>query len=269
MKRDHPRLPTRVGHAGFTEPRFFGHAVYAELAGQESLMGLAALAATGHRLPADDCRVLDDIAAVMTVADPRIWPLKATRLGSSYGNPMAGVAVGCLCMASPYVGPAQVPPAAARLFVALAAAVRGRPDPRAALARALEQHAHLPGFGVPGRAKDERLPALRACLERRAGRHRREHWRLFEQTAELVRTSRGLEPNISAGIGAAGLDLGLAPEELGLICTLIGLGLVLPNAFEGARQRPPALQALPLRFVHYAGRSPRTSPRARRAAGAP
>ncbi len=78
---------TRVGHAGWNDHRHFGKWVFSELAGNTSTAGLIALAATG-RLPDESaCGMLDDIAVILTVADPRIYPLKLVRLASSFGDP--------------------------------------------------------------------------------------------------------------------------------------------------------------------------------------
>jgi hypothetical protein len=224
------------------------------------------LAATGRRFPPEDCRVLDDIAAVMTLADPRIYPLKVTRLASSYGNAISGVAAGTLCMNSRFVGPAEVPPAAGRVFQEIDRAVGNALDQddraRDILRREIGRRKFLPGFGVIRREKDERLPALRDCLARRGRRHERRYWRLYELLVDVVRTERDLEPNISSGIAAAALDLGILPDQLGIICALIGIYLTLPNAFEGARQQPAVLQALPVDCIDYQGPPERTSPRA-------
>jgi len=109
-------LPTRVGHAGFDQPRLFGWPVYDSLAGKESYTGFMAMASTGRRLSPEDCGVLDDIAAVMALGDPRIWPLKITRLGSCHGSMLCGIASVLLCMRSRYVGPMDVPPKAASML---------------------------------------------------------------------------------------------------------------------------------------------------------
>jgi hypothetical protein len=84
-------LPTRVAHAEWGVNRYFGFPV-PDLLGDETLTGLVALAVGARRLPAAEREVLDDIAVAMTLADPRIWPLKMTRLVASYGGGLAGMA---------------------------------------------------------------------------------------------------------------------------------------------------------------------------------
>ena len=42
--------------------------------------------------------MLDDLAVILSgAADPRIWPLKITRLVGSYGGTIAGFVAGQLC----------------------------------------------------------------------------------------------------------------------------------------------------------------------------
>src|SRR5262249_2861665 len=92
------RLVTRVGRALWGDNRFRGFSVGDELAGATDLWSLVALA-VGHRpLGADECAILDDLAACGCAADPRIWPLKAVRLGSAYGRFTPGLVAGLLAI---------------------------------------------------------------------------------------------------------------------------------------------------------------------------
>jgi len=76
MSEGTPKLRTRSAHWGYEEHQYFGHAVFAELRGKESLSGLTALSVLGRRLSREACALLDEAAVCLTLADPRIWPLK-------------------------------------------------------------------------------------------------------------------------------------------------------------------------------------------------
>ena len=81
---------------GWDEHRYFGRAVFEDITGKESLTYLMALSILGRELPRDCYPVLDDAACALTLADPRIWPLKLTRLVASYGSTVPAIAAGVL-----------------------------------------------------------------------------------------------------------------------------------------------------------------------------
>ena len=119
----------------------------------------------------------------------------------------------------------------------------------------------IPGFGVPFREHDERVPPLRRCVRQR-GRHTLPFWRLQEEVAQLVTRERGLQPNMVLGFVAACLDIGFDPDELGALSIVIGLHTQVANVQEEGRLASPALRELPAGLVHYTGVGPRRSPRA-------
>lgn len=256
-------VPTRVARAGWREHFHYGHRVFAELAGDASYTELIALAVTGRRPSKEAAAVLDDMAAAMTIAEPRIWPMKVSRLVSSYGRTVPAALAGALCFESELIGPwttAQT----ARQLEALSEAV-GEDLDDATVAREakamLAARGKLVGFGVPFRPADERVAALSACVERR-GRADRRYWRLSRALWAALRESKGLEPNISSALAAAGLDLGLSPDELAPLTVALLHHIFWANAVEGAAQRPAVLRRLPDARVDYVGAPPRRSPRA-------
>jgi hypothetical protein len=269
LKSETPALPTRVGHAEWGDNRFCGHSVARDLAGRESLAGLMALAIGGRRLQPEACALIDDLAIILMVGDPRIWPLKLVRVASAYGGPLAAVAAATVSFAGARVGhPAAG--LAAEVLVKIeqrVAAARATADVSAEAAledeckRLLADAGRPYGFGVPFRPRDERLVMLG---ERVAARGRGEfaYWRLFEQVAETVRRIRGLEPNVGLGAAAVCLDLGFTPAQIGPLITALGACDFWSNAVEGAEQAPPCLQTLPIGSVRYVGPAPRCSPRA-------
>jgi hypothetical protein len=172
-----------------------------------------------------------------------------------------------LLFLSQAVGPLTASGAAAML-VRLRAALAERGGEPATLEEALRalraEQPRLPGLGVPFRPVDERLVALRARVEAR-GRANGAYWQLFERVDAASPHAFGVRPNISMAFAAVMLDLGIAPEQIGLL----GVVLMAPNfvavTWEAARRRSPLLQKLPDERVAYIGRPPRESTRMRAA----
>ncbi len=264
-----PPIVTRVAHAGHDDHRFCGFLLFEELAGREPCAGLLALSILGRRLPPEECAVLDDLAAVTSVADPRIWPLKLTRLVAEFGSAQTAVAAGNLSLEGAIIGP-WVCEDAATLLLQIGADVGDRVDDEEVVRRALLDRigvSHPPGWGVPFREADERLAALRICLERR-GRTGLRAWSLLEACTRVLRRERKLEPNITLGVAAACLDLGAPPNSIGILMTVLVQTVFVANAVEAARQAPTVLRRLPDHVISYVGKPPRTSPRAQAAARA-
>ncbi len=265
-----PEIPTRVARAYWEDHAFQGQRIFRDLIGRVSMTGMLGLALTGRRLSEDDCAFIDDILVALTVADPRIWPLKIGRIVASYGRFIPGFTAGFLAIEGASVGPVPCA-AAARALREVFDAVGGRVDDGVAVERALvEKVGPLPrlgGFGVPFRPIDERVVALTASARSR-GRDKGPYWRLFEAMTVFVRRERTLEPNIDAAVAAALLDMGFKGKVLDAMAATLFLMTFVANAMEGSAQPAAALRALPLDRVDYVGRAPRESPRAiaRRAA---
>jgi hypothetical protein len=257
-------VPTRSAHWGWDEHRYFGHKVFEELTGSESFMGLTALSVLGRRLPAEDCAVLEDAANTLTMADPRIWPLKLTRVVASYGGTVAAAAAGLLIEEGAQIGPWACGRAAG-VLVGLHEELRGRQDDaelvKAAVVRYLETHAFIWGFGTPFRPRDERLVAFARCM-REKGRNALPYYRTMGAVAAAVRELRRAEPNIVFALAAVCLDMGLDVDDIGPITTTLMQHMFFAAAVEGARESPPVVRELPPEYVAYAGREARTSPRA-------
>lgn len=261
---DEPAVVTAVGAEFGDDHGYMGHALFGSLAGDATLTELIAMAVGGRRLSPEEVRVLDDVAGVMAVADPRVWPLKIARLVASEGGFMIGLCAGQLCLEGARVGPWSCG-AAARLLIQLDEWIGSRMEDaqlvRAAVRRALER-GPLVGFGVPIRPADERVEALGRILTHR-GRAGLHYWRLLGAVARAVRGLKGIAPNIGAGVGACMLDLELSPRQIGPLATALIIDTFVANAFEGAQQRAALLQCLPVAAVRYTGPAPRRSPRAR------
>lgn len=256
-----PTLPTRVARAEHGDNRFRGHAINADLLGRESMASMASLAIGGPRLDGEAREVLEDLAVAVTVADPRIWPLKVVRIAGAYGSKFAAFAAGCLVMDGSVMS-VDLNSATAKRLVEL--------DPIAAeMPSDVELAAHLdeawpgsrpPGFGVPGREIDERVTGIRERM-RSAGREPGRYFRLFERVVRVMRKWRNLEPNLTIALASVALDLGFSADRVGSLAFATSLNAFLANAVEGAEQAPDVLQSLPEHIVRYEGPAPRKSPR--------
>lgn len=253
---------TRVGHAGWDDHRHFGKWVFSELAGNTSTTGLIALAATG-RLPDESaCGMLDDIAVVLTVADPRIYPLKLVRLASSFGDPLAGLAAAVAAMQGAIVGP-QIAQNSA-LWMAEAAhklenSIQDDDAIKEVITDLLNERGRLSGFGVPFRKVDERRTALMDRASAR-GMDGGTYWKLHDRIAYLVGELRGIPANVGLSVAALSLDMGFRPEELTPLYTGLTINVFLANAVEGACQAPEVLRWLPVESIEYVGVPPRNLP---------
>lgn len=255
-------IHTRVAHAGFHDHRWFGHAVFGELLGDETALGLVLLSVRGRRATDEERALLEDLAVAVTVADPRIWPLKIARLLASYGGTMAGFGGAHLCVESDALGP-WLADSAGHLLVDVGDAVDADDETFARVAREALRERPMPfGYGVPLRPEDERFLALRKRLEL-LGRTNLKWWRVQERLTRYMRAERKMQPNIGIGGTAMLLDMDLSPEQARVVTVFAMAHLFLANAVEGAEQRAEILQSLPVTSVHYAGPAPRVSPRAR------
>jgi len=258
-------LPTATAHWGWDDHRYFGQRVFEELAGRESLTSLTVLSVLGRRLSAEQCALLDDLAVCLTLADPRIWPLKLTRVIAAHGGMTAAAAAGLLIEQDARIGPwcaAKAAEVLVELHLKLVGTGFDAEAVGAVVREYLDEHAFVWGFGTPFRKRDERLVAFRSCLERR-GRRRLPFMRTFDAIASVVTRERHAEPNIAMAMAATFLDLGLHVHEVGPLSTVLTQHMFFAHAIEGARQAPEVLQRLPDRCIEYSGRDARETPRAR------
>jgi len=259
--------PTRTAHWGWHEHRYFGHRVFQQLTGHETLTGLTVLSVLGRRLPSDACAVVDDIACTVTMADPRIWPLKLTRLVAAYGSALPAAAAGLVSTEDARIG-AWAATRSAETLLAFDAALGARSDEpefvRTVVKAYLAEHRFVWGFGTPFRDRDERLVAFRKCIQhrRRASLH---YWSLMNAVSEVVIDLRGAQPNMGIAIAAALLDLGLTTHQVGCLASALMQHMFLAQAVEGAAQGA-ALRELAPGYVEFVGHAPRSSPRAEKSA---
>ncbi len=257
-----PHLPTRVAHAGARDHLLRGCSIFNEIVGKRSLMQANVFAITGRWLDASDAGLLEDLAAVLIGADPRIWPNKVVRLLSAYGSSAAGIAAGELLLDGAWLG-FRVGGAVARLLQEVRRRMGPQGDDSTLLQvlRALrKERRFLPGFGVAFRDRDERLERLVHAVRAR-GADGRPWWRLLEAIRGLD-DPRLPPPNIGLGGACILLDLGFDPVELEEVAAFLGEVNFRANAAEGAAQAPEVLRHLPEAFIDDRCTPPRRSPRA-------
>jgi hypothetical protein len=266
MRDERPTVVTHVARAAHGDNQFRGHWVNQALLGRQSMASMAALGVGGPLLDGEEREVLEELAVAVTVADPRIWPLKVTRIASAYGSMFAGLAAGNLTMDRSVLSMLACRPIATRLVeLARVAADMSEPEFQVHVQRLWDERRPL-GFGVPARDEDERVVGLVGRIRAR-GRHERTYFRLFERVVPIVRAARGLEPNLLLAFSAIALDLGFKPEAIGAMAWSTAQVAFQANAVEGAETAPEVLRRLPQAFLHYKGPAPRESPRARRQSG--
>lgn len=255
-------IVTHVGHGSWGDNLFRGYGILEDLAGKDGFWSMISMSLGGPRLEPAQERLLDDVSTCSFAADPRVWPMKAVRLGSAHGGTTAGLCLGMLAVDEARMGPA-IAGGAARLFVELRGP-DGPPSPAELAARLdakIARGERLPGFGVPFRPRDERVDALRRCMEQHEGA-RGEYWHLMEAADEHLHQRHQLPVNIAAAAAAVALDLGFPPEPIAHLPVALLLANFLANAYEGAQQRPAVLQRLPDHVIDYRGPARRPSPRA-------
>ncbi|MEM7158118.1 MAG: hypothetical protein AAF799_35075 [Myxococcota bacterium] len=258
-----PSIVTHVGHASWGDNLYRGYGVLNDLAGTDGFWSMISMSLGGPRLEPRQCRVLDELSTCSFAADPRVWPMKAVRMGAAYGSVTAGLCVGLLAVDHARMGPA-IAGGAAKIFVGLMPP--GEPMPpteglHTELDALVASGSRLDGFGVPFRPRDERVDALRRCMAAHP-EDEGPYWRLMNAVDEYLAAHHRLPINIAGAAAAVALDLGFRPRQITHLPAALLLSNFLANAYEGAAQRPAVLQRLPDAVIEYVGEPDRRSPRA-------
>jgi hypothetical protein len=251
-------ITTNAGLAGRGKNYFRGYSVPDDLAGQHGYWTLVSLAAGHRRMDRMEARYLDELTTAMNGSDPRILPLKFAWLAGSLGGSMSAMGALLVWLDGSRVGPSPATKAAEAWL-----ALEGLEDPDAIEQWFAERKARrelVPGFGVQGREKDERVELAKHVVQAH-GRRDGRYLRLFARVEAALERGR-LRPNIVGLVTACALDLGFRPEHMPFV-VWPGLEVsVIANAIDAAAQRPRVLQRLPSALVRYEGPAPRSSPRA-------
>lgn len=262
-----PRPIQRAGHIGTDDNRFCGSAVFAELATRVADPTALLCLAFGMPLPdADGREVLRCACLSVTSPDARVWPLKMTRVLSSYRNPYAGFFGAQLANFSDRMGPGTATHAALSLcWIAERLESTGQPTDEqvaAVVAEHLASRGRIAGFGVPFRKEDERLLGLLRLLSGHSSQRGR-FWQLHLRVVAAMRQREGLEPNIVIALVALFLDLGLPAARAGMFLTSMMAQNFAAHALEASERDTAILQELEPRFLEDQSPPLRRSPRAR------
>jgi hypothetical protein len=258
-------IDTRVGHIGYHDHRFCGRSVFEQMGAELSSPSDALAMALGLTPDDDDREALRLVTLCTTSPDARVWPLKLCRLLSSWGDPMVGFFGAQLVSAGRLMGSGTASGCAAALCFVAEQSAGDLSDEAVGAAvdrwRA-EKSRRISGFGVPFRAHDERLMALRRAV---AGTplERRPYWRLQERVAAALASRIPEQPNVVLGDTALLLDAGVAPERCSMALALCMSHMFVAHALE-ATTDGPALHALASEHVQYVGRAPRSTARGAR-----
>jgi hypothetical protein len=242
---------TRVGLIIDGDNRFFGRSSFDEWPQDITCASDTVLTALRARITPAAREAMRLAAITLMSPDARVWPLKLTRLLSSYGDPVAGYFGAQLVSAGRIMGPGAGTAAARALcFVANETGAEGSDEEVARAAHAWRERCNnrVGGFGVPFRDADERRVAL---LRLAAGGPVVEgrYWRLHER---VVRAMEPARPNIAFSIAAMLLDAGIDAEHVGIAMSMLMTHVFLAHAIEGVDDGARA-NTLPVESVHYVG----------------
>lgn len=263
-----PKVVTSLARAALETAHFRGYDVMEELLGEDH-WSMVSLALGGRRLTPEECSLCELLGNVGGIGDPRIWPLKVTRLIGSYGRRYAAIAAAYAFLDEAPLGPNPVRDTA-HFFYDAVRDCSSAEDDAAAIARAIDERIAsgrpVPGFGVAGRGVDERNVALERKVRERAPSPGR-FWRIYRAASDHALASHSLQSNFAATSACIGLDVGIEPDVMDMFVSIVVYWSFAANAIEAPRESPEILRRLPPEAVRWVGSPPRTSPRAEKASG--
>jgi hypothetical protein len=250
---------SKIGQIGFDDHRFRGKSVLNHLIDHEDAISLIWLGLTGNSLLAEERQVLAWMAGAATAADARVWPLKITRLLSSYGNAYAGFYGGQLATPSDRIGAGSLHKSTQSLKELMnAIEMHGgqitAETLKPILAKYLEKNPRINGFGVPFRKTDERLDAF---LKRIQGHPfaDRPYWKLACLLMKQMREFKGVEPNMSLAVAAVLLDLGIPAHQASFVCSLLIMSPAFSShALEGSLHEFHHWREISAQQIRYVGK---------------
>lgn len=257
-------LPTRVAIAGLYEDQFCGYPVFSGLLGTISYTGMLLLATGGKKLSIEETEVIDDLAVVLAMADPRIWAPKIARLASCYGNFEVAMSTPFLTL-SKLIGAGTISETVQQLLDIKQLVEEQKAEDDEAIKKIISHYLSkkklIYGLGLSGRPIDQRLTAFIKSVEKKK-LNKRTFWHLQELVSEIGRKERKLEPNIVMGAAGVFLDFGLDVKQSLQLFQFIILIPYIANASEGSKQAPEILQCLPKEYIEEKMEAPRKSSRA-------
>lgn len=251
-------IDTRIGLIQRDDNRFLGHSTYEHWVKAWAAPSDANLVAMGIELTPLNREAMRMVCLGGTSPDARVWPLKLSRLLSSWGDPVAGYFGSQLVTAGKVMGPGAVQ-GAARCLSFLSAQLGDEftvDEVAKALAAFRAMNAGpIGGFGVPFRPVDERRIALLRFVG--DGPLRRRFWRIHE-VLDVARPNPNTAPNVGLSFAALLLDSGVLPERCGLATSVLMSHVFLAHAVEAADIEGAQLNAWAPELVKYEGTAARS-----------
>jgi hypothetical protein len=244
-------LKTHVFKAGFDEHLLHDKLVFKDFAGKSSFFQFFCFALTGRELEGHNEALLNDISVVISaVGDPRIWPLKITRIASCYGNFQAGCISSLLSQRNGLFG-FEIFEKAAILHEGIYRDTSYLNDLEtgASYLDELVKTKSLLGFGVPFREIDERLTQTELIAQKR-DMEKGIHWKAYKKLKEYIVANHGIQPNSISPLCALLLDMQFTPHEIGALVYALQATDLIPNAFEGAHANELFYREVPWDFIN-------------------
>lgn len=259
MSQQHT-IKTRVGLAVHGDNMFRGHSVRHELVGARSFWQMLSLSLGGPELTAFQCEALDAMTSSATAADPRIWPLKVTRVAGAYGGMWSALCSTFIMGDGSSVGCNPCGPAAVcfQRIQELLEEQGEDTDIAGVLEQVrLEQGGRWAGFGVPGRAEDERFLAVNEWFEQHCPEnYPTTYWNVLQRMRPIMIDSYALQLNLVTCVTALLLDMGFDASQVVVMAFFTVMPCYIANAYE-ATSEPESM--LPQRMipsaVRYVGKS--------------
>jgi hypothetical protein len=187
-----------------------GRWLFRDLVGKRSFFQAMIFAITGVELSASDAELIEQLGVANLVADRRIWPLAVARRVVAHGGDFAtGIVAGKALFGSPIFGGATAASFARFLQRVDRELAQGRTLDEV-MDEVIEKRERIMGFGRPVVGPDERVPPVKALLER-YGRDRGPNVTLLRAIEARLSADRGLHSNVAAWLAAVMSDLGLSP----------------------------------------------------------
>ena len=248
-------IKTRVGLTTLDNNFYCGFDVREELVGNSDTLDLITLTAINRKLNAEEKNVIYALGSSQCVADPHAWPLKIARTGARHGSFFHGMAAVISYFENATHGPHETKTSADLLLDWIET-----PDKEKRLERYRTQSL-LPGFGVFGRPKDERVIAFKQWLrdsDFQTGAH-------FQAYEALIQALPERNENNTLITSVILLDMGFSVDDMEAMAFFILLPPVFANALEAAKDQNPEMQIIP-GPIEYKGPEKRASPRQKKAA---
>lgn len=243
-------IKTRVGLNTVDNNYYCGFDVREDLVGNSDTLDLVTLAAINRKLNVVDKEIIYALASSQCVADPHAWPLKIGRCAASKGRFFQGMAAVISYFEEASHGPHETK-ASACLIVEWFEGT----EKNVLLEGYLNRHL-LPGFGVYGRKKDERVFAFKRWFIDsgfQTGRY-------FDAYSELTSSLPERHENNTLITAAILLDMGFSVEDMEAMALFILFPPLFANVLEAAKDKNPEMQDIP-GPVEYNGPAKRSSPR--------